>query len=175
MVNEVSSMTNQFQMGNNRAAKLTGEQVVEILERYATETGLSQSMLAREYGVGLNTISKIVNGTSWTHITRPGQAPGQQAAKVFRPPLQPTIQRPVTQFTAEDIAAAEIRIKERAAALNAAKPKPPSLYDSPPPTLAEDEAAGSLGMSRLQRELDGAKPTTQQQANDGLDQLEKGD
>jgi DNA-binding XRE family transcriptional regulator len=74
-------MPNQFGYGNNKASKLTGEQVIEIRERYATERGLSQPMLAREYDVSKNTISNILNGTTWRHLLRGA------AAQVQRPPL----------------------------------------------------------------------------------------
>ena len=70
-----------FTQNNQRAAKLTGEQVVEIRERYALE-GVSQAQLSREFQVTIGTIRNILNGTTWQNITagtglpkRPRNAP----------------------------------------------------------------------------------------------------
>lgn len=48
-------------------SKLTEKQVVEIREKHATE-GVSLCQLAKEYGVVHQTISHIVNYTTWAHV-----------------------------------------------------------------------------------------------------------
>ena len=45
---------------------LSSEQVVDIRQRHAQ--GETQSALAREYGVCLNTVHKIVHRRSWRHV-----------------------------------------------------------------------------------------------------------
>jgi hypothetical protein len=59
-----------FQPGNLRARKLTGEQVLTIRERYATERGCTQGQLAREFQVTIGTIASIVKGLTWQGLTR---------------------------------------------------------------------------------------------------------
>ncbi len=66
-----------FQRGNRKASKLTGEQAIEIRERYAMP-GVTQTQLAQDYGVSVNTIRSVINYTSWrdmaggnTPINRP--------------------------------------------------------------------------------------------------------
>ena len=54
--------------GNGRA-KLTGPLVQEIRRRYAESDSWSiMSELAKEFGVGVNAISRIVNRRTWGHI-----------------------------------------------------------------------------------------------------------
>ncbi|MGV8917819.1 MAG: NUMOD4 domain-containing protein [Pseudomonas sp.] len=50
----------------NGGAKLTADAVMKI--RAMRLTGLSLTTLAREFGVAFQTISKIVNRQSWSHI-----------------------------------------------------------------------------------------------------------
>jgi hypothetical protein len=153
-----------FQRGNNKAAKLTGEQVIEIRERYATERGLSQPMLCQQYDVSKNTIAGILNGSTWRHLLR-GAEP-----QVYRPPLNAR-----TIITDDQVEASQGRL---AALLNAQPTKPvasPSLYNDPPPTLAEDNAAGALGLARLQQELDGPGAIKAKQISDELEKFTKGD
>lgn len=47
--------------------KLTADMVVEIRNRYANG-GITQGQLAKEYGVGRDQISRIVNRNRWAHI-----------------------------------------------------------------------------------------------------------
>jgi hypothetical protein len=54
-------------------AKLTEEKVRLILRRYATKK-ISQTELAAEFGVRQESISRIVTGKSWKHISRLQQA-----------------------------------------------------------------------------------------------------
>jgi hypothetical protein len=158
---------NPFQRGNNKASKLTGEQVIEIRERYRTERGLSQPMLAQQYRVSRNTIASVLNGSTWQWLLR-GQDP-----QVYRPPINapqaalPTSDEINARMLARLEADEQAKAERRAAA--------PSLYDSPPPTQAEDEAAGQAGLARLAKELDGPGPTRQQQVSDELDRFNKGD
>jgi hypothetical protein len=163
-------MTNQFQRGNNRAAKLTGEQVVEMRERYKTERGLSQSMLAREYDCSINTIARILSGQTWRHLLR-GEEP-----QVYRPPInaRPPIINDERIEASKQLLQEKLRSSQTVVQFSGAK-KAPSLYNDPPPTLAEDEAAGQAGVARLNRELDGPEPLKQQQVSDELGKLEKGD
>ncbi len=46
-------------------SKLTNEQAIEIRERYRNAPGLSQRMLAREFGVDQKTIRRVVNDESY--------------------------------------------------------------------------------------------------------------
>ena len=52
----------------NGRAKLTVAQVREIRRRYATEA-VTQTALAREYGVHSSMVSEIVNGIRWSTVT----------------------------------------------------------------------------------------------------------
>jgi hypothetical protein len=117
-----------FQRHNRTAAKLTGEQVVEIRERYAFER-VTQAQLSREYGVSLNTIANIVNGLSW-------QGVGMQ--------VEHRAKGAGVKYAADAEASAE-RIRARIAAM--------SLYDDPPPTQDEDSRAGR-GLEKLNKLLD---------------------
>ncbi len=51
----------------NPNAKLTEEIVREIRQRHAS--GISQAMLAQEYGLKSGTISEIVRGLRWSHVS----------------------------------------------------------------------------------------------------------
>lgn len=53
----------KFTKGNNRAAKLTNEQVFEMRQLYAIG-GWSQGELARKFEVQINTVGRIVRGES---------------------------------------------------------------------------------------------------------------
>lgn len=48
-------------------SKLTEEQVIEIRARYK-EGNISQEKLGKEYGVGADNISRIINNHRWKHI-----------------------------------------------------------------------------------------------------------
>lgn len=48
-------------------SKLTDEQVLEIISRYTGEWG-QQSKLAKEYGIGINTLNYILSGHTWKHL-----------------------------------------------------------------------------------------------------------
>ena len=77
-----------FQGGNRRAAKLTGEQVMVIRERYATERGCTQARLSREYQVSIGTIANIVNGLTWQTLyggATPVDRPPTYAPQVREP------------------------------------------------------------------------------------------
>ena len=53
----------RFRRHNYRAAKVTPEDVVNIRQAY--EDGATQGELARQYGVGVGTIGRMVRGESW--------------------------------------------------------------------------------------------------------------
>ena len=55
---------------SNGRAKITEAQVVEIRERYAAG-GVTQKVLAAEYGVTQVLIGQIIRGVGWTHVGGP--------------------------------------------------------------------------------------------------------
>jgi len=57
----------KFIRGNTRAAKLSPEQVYEIRDKWANQ-GWTQARLCREYGVTVNTISRICSGQTHQHV-----------------------------------------------------------------------------------------------------------
>lgn len=62
----------KFNQGNTHASKLTGAEVMEIREKYAS--GLyTQARLSREYQVSITTIRNIVHGVTWQNL--PGVIP----------------------------------------------------------------------------------------------------
>lgn len=142
-----------FQKGNRKASKLSGEQVVEIRDRYQLP-GVTIKQLALDYGVSRNTVSSILDGLTWRDVAG-GQGP------VRRPALNP---QPGPQSGVEESLARLERLMSGG--------KAPSLYDSPPPTEAEDQAVAERALDRLNDEL---RPTTkQQELRNELDKL-KGD
>lgn len=77
-----------------KASKLTDEKVRDILDML--RDGATQSKCAEIMGVNQQTISKIVNGVSWKHITNPsmvimrddyGQGPSTATKRSDRPTL----------------------------------------------------------------------------------------
>lgn len=66
----------RFVRGNSKAAKLTNEQVFEILDKYWNHDQ-SQASLSREYGVVPETIGRICRGDSRKNIPTPTKAPSQ--------------------------------------------------------------------------------------------------
>jgi group I intron endonuclease len=57
----------KFRGENNKTAKLTASQVIEIREKYGTGN-YSQQQLANEYGVSREQIGRIVRGVDWKHL-----------------------------------------------------------------------------------------------------------
>ena len=57
----------QARGSTNGNARLTETQVMEICARHAAG-GTTYRSLAREFGVGKSTISRIVHRTNWTHL-----------------------------------------------------------------------------------------------------------
>lgn len=51
----------------NAQSKLTEEQVLEIRKRHSLGN-ISQALLARDFGVRKNTINRIINRKTWTHL-----------------------------------------------------------------------------------------------------------
>lgn len=154
-----------FQRGNTKASTLTGEQVIEMRERYATERGLTQRQLCEDYNVSVSTIANVLQGKTWRHLLR-GQAP-----QVNRPPLH----APVPELPSVEEMHARMRARLEAEVVELPEPRifkglnVPSLYDSPPPTEAEDQDAAQRGLGRLNNELQ------QPRVEDELGKLEKGD
>lgn len=50
----------------NHTAKLTEVQVIEIITRL--RTGESKAVLAKEFGVNISTIYRIITGETWRHL-----------------------------------------------------------------------------------------------------------
>lgn len=65
----------QARGSKNAAAKLTDDQVVEIYVR--RNWGEPLEALAREFGVGINAVSRIALGRSWKHATAKLRAIGE--------------------------------------------------------------------------------------------------
>jgi hypothetical protein len=55
---------------NCNFAKLTTEQVTEIIKRH--KEGEKQRAIARAYGIGIDAIFRIVHGITWKHIHTDG-------------------------------------------------------------------------------------------------------
>jgi hypothetical protein len=66
-------------MTYHRLAILTDEQVTEIRQRYASG-GISQRLLAQDFGVSANTILLCVNGETYKHLPVIGHPPRHQAS-----------------------------------------------------------------------------------------------
>lgn len=65
------------------SAKLTEADVVTICKRYVAG-GVTQTVLAAEYGLTVSGIARIVRGDSWKHVVRPTVKPGRGAPGVSR-------------------------------------------------------------------------------------------
>jgi hypothetical protein len=146
-----------FVQGNKRAARLRGEQVIEIRERYATERGCTQARLSRDYGVTVGTIANIVNGLTWQNITG--------GDEVDRPPPH-AIPPPMPSE-------AELH-KQIDQAMARAKALAPSLYSDPPPDDPGAIEAARRAQAKVQTELDRLQPGAEG-VNESLDKLTKGD
>lgn len=59
----------QFGFGHKKSAKLSGEQVYEIRRRY-TEERHTQGRLARDFGVSVGHIGRIVRGENWIDVAQ---------------------------------------------------------------------------------------------------------
>lgn len=59
----------KFTRNNKTSSKLTASQVYDIREKYTK--GFSQGALAREYGVGVGQIGRIVRGEAWQEFAQP--------------------------------------------------------------------------------------------------------
>ena len=144
-----------FQRGNTKGGKLTGEQVVEIREKYALE-GWTQSALSRAFQVSISTIRNILNGTTWQQIEA-----GQGLEKRPRNPAQ--VQSHVTE---DEVRAMMERAQARAQAAIAAQP----VVSQMPLEPGIEQAASAYG-ARFAEEV--AKLN---RVNDSLSDLEnKGD
>ena len=149
-----------FQRGNRNAKKLTGEQVMEIREKYALP-GVTQPMLAREYGVSLPTISNILNYVTWQNPSYEPPPP--------RPPLQPQV--PQSAVEASMVKMQRLLDKGPPLEQAIAETKPiGSWYDQPPSEVPGQEPTG-IGMARFEKEAAKLQP----QVGKELEKLEKGD
>jgi hypothetical protein len=156
--------------GNSRAAKMTPMNILEIREKYAA--GRTQGSLAREFGISVGQIGRIVRNESWQQFTpvttehdlRIRGAMEHQA-------LKQTEMTPEIQASAEAaLARLEGQVERPADPWAAAKAKAPSLYNDPPPTEAEDSEAAE----RANRLLNRTKLEIPLKISDELGKLEKG-
>lgn len=67
------------------SSRLTDRDVIQIREAYAAG-GVTQTILARDFGVDTGTISRIVTGKAWTHlpITPTSQTSGHKMPRIDR-------------------------------------------------------------------------------------------
>jgi DNA-binding transcriptional regulator YiaG len=59
----------KFNSNNKRSAKLTAGKVLELREKYVQ--GVSQGALAREFGVSVGQVGRIVRGEAWGEFYQP--------------------------------------------------------------------------------------------------------
>jgi hypothetical protein len=136
---------------NSKSAKLSDIRAKEMYDRIRSGE-LTQGEACKIYRLGIVQVGRIARGESRAQVTGAHDDP---------------VGNFNLQITQADIDASITKLQAR---LNA---KPPSLYDSPPPTEDEDQATAERAMEQLNERL---KPTAkQQQVSDGLDELEKGD
>lgn len=64
-VSQIENMAHSLSNGLHHSVKLSQKQVVEIRERYKNG-GISQRALGEVYGVGQDTISRVVNEKTWS-------------------------------------------------------------------------------------------------------------
>lgn len=64
-VNQTENLAHSLVNGIHHSVKLNLKQVEEIRERYK-KGGISQRALGKEYGVGQDTISRVVSGKTWS-------------------------------------------------------------------------------------------------------------
>lgn len=116
-----------FQQGNNRASKLTGEQVMNIRDEYKMR-GVTQPMLAIKYQVSVNTIANIVKGLTWQHLLR------GEPREVNRPPLYAVM--PTADEAQASMSRLQARLEENEAR---AKFVIPSLDEGAPTGIGLDK------------------------------------
>jgi len=149
-----------FTKHNRKASKLTAEQVLEIRALY-TMRGVTQPMLARQFGVSGTTISNIVNGVTWQGVVEEMNGP-----VLNHPPPRGAAVQP----TDEEIARSVARLREK---LNAQGVPPPgvSWYDLPPPADPEADAAAQRAQAKLASEVSKHVGTMAGQVGESLDEL----
>src|SRR5260221_4273095 len=64
---EGARQMSKFNVGNTKSSKLTGVEVMEIREKYATGV-YTMNRLAQEYGVTRNTVSDVVHCITWQSL-----------------------------------------------------------------------------------------------------------
>jgi hypothetical protein len=143
---------------NTKSMKVGTEKVREMYNRLRAGE-ITQGQAALEYGLGVIQVGRIARGESRAAETGAHENPVPNFNLQIRP---------------EDVEASMVRLRERLeGGAGTAPVKPPSLYDSPPPTEDEDRAAAQRAQDAL---ADRLRPTArQQQVSDELDKLEKGD
>lgn len=111
-----------FNVGHKRAAKLTGEEVIRIRERYAR--GETQRALAAEYGVSKETVGRVVRGETWAELINPAADSGAVGT--------------VRQVSQEEIDASLARVQALLAEPSAAAAEPsiPDILKPTPEALA---------------------------------------
>lgn len=92
----------KFAQGNNRASKLTNEQVFEIRMKYRGGQ-YTQSRLSREYGVIPETIGRIIRGDSHQNVPMPEEVPDFEGMKTRIAALQDQLNAGTADRLVEDI------------------------------------------------------------------------
>jgi hypothetical protein len=138
---------------NTKGTKLPTAGVKEMYARLQSGE-LTQGEAARLYGLGVVQVGRIARGESRANETGARENPVPNFGLQTGP---------------ADVAASVEKLNRL---MDEVPRAVPSLYDSPPPTADEDQAAAERALSRLNEEL---KPTAkQQELRDELDKL-KGD
>jgi hypothetical protein len=147
----------KFQVGNNKARKLTGEEVLEIRQKWLT--GLyTYGALCIEYNVSKNTISNIVLGHTWRGMA------GAELIGLQRQPPDKQISTP------------EFDEQASLDKLAAKMAEPPAARADPLELLKAMGKKQDTMDAQPQINLDESAPNLrQQQVNDSLDELTKGD
>lgn len=91
----------KFAPGNSRAARVSNEQVLEIRRLYHDE-GWTQGRLAREFGLNINTIGRMVRGESRQRVPMPTDSPSEIAARMAK--LQSLRDAEIRERLAADLA-----------------------------------------------------------------------
>jgi predicted transcriptional regulator len=115
----------KFNQGNTKAGKLTGVQVMEIREKYASRL-YTQNRLAREYQVTNTTIQNIVHGVTWQSLpsVQPDDVIDEAIARSIR--KLDGLSEPVVELSADD----QIRLAADLAHIAEANSLPESTEDA---------------------------------------------
>lgn len=132
----------KFRKHHTSAAKLDSMRVLAIRQKY--EEGWSQGRLAREYGVSVGQIGRIVRGEAWQEYSQIGRT----ESEVLHEMAKQVVDEPLVSLAAKES-------ERRFIALMAAQGTPVEVpqYDGPPPSV-EDHGFISPGLLRLEEEVE---------------------